>query len=106
LLLEKKSYSNHVSSPSSSDFLQSKKQSWGNKSGIIYGICSYRIILEYLVLRIQPMQQIGWNRGFLRRLILKEGKAEIYLWQVSFVFFCFTAVVLLLLCKSRSNMSS
>lgn len=37
--------------------------------------------------------------GFIRGLILQKGKAEVYLLQPSFIFFCFIAVVLFKLCK-------
>lgn len=54
----KRSCNYHVSSSSSSDFLLSKKMNDSEKKySIIYGICSHRIILDYLALRIEPMQQ-------------------------------------------------
>lgn len=54
----KKGCNYHISSPSSSDFLLSKKMNNSEKKcRIIYVICSHRIILDYLALRIQPMQQ-------------------------------------------------
>lgn len=97
----KKSCNYHVSSPSSSDFLLSKKIN-DSKKTMQYNLWHlfsqnnpWLLSFKDTAYTTNGIKQTGFIRG----LILQKGKAEVYLLQPSFIFFCFIAVVLFKLCK-------